>query len=253
MVLFLGVPCTTVTDTGNARKEATDITKASNEIFAEYLPFENTDDFYNANKGFIGNSDDNMSFEFIAGKKSPDTVNPSLWRQSQLNNISGLFEVTPGIYQVRGFDLANITFIRGDTGWIVVDPLTTSESAEKALALFRKHKGNNPITGIIFTHSHGEHFGGIKGIVSEEELAKGIPENYKVIVANSVLKFTTGINGDADISISMSRDTFNQLLLKQIELQDVLGKEVLISNIEELKKFMLLFDTFEFWFNIVAP
>jgi len=173
IVLFLGVSC--AKDSGKAQKDATDTTKEYNETFTEYLPFENTNDFYNANKGFIGNSSDNMSFDFISNQNSPNTVNPSLWRQAQLNNISGLFEVTPGIYQVRGFDLANITFIRSDTGWIVVDPLTTTESAKKALELFRKHKGNDPIVGIIFTHSHVDHFGGIKGIVSEEELARGIP------------------------------------------------------------------------------
>lgn len=169
IVLVLCISCSK--DTGNMQKDATDTTKEYNEAFAQYLPFDNTNDFYGANKGFIGDSDGSMNFKFISNQNSPDTVNPSLWRQSQLNNISGLFEVTPGIYQVRGFDLANITFIRSDTGWIVVDPLTVSESAEKALKLFRKHKGNDPIVGIIFTHSHADHFGGIKGIVSEQELA----------------------------------------------------------------------------------
>ena len=174
IVLFLGVSCTK--DTGNAQKDATDTTKEYNQAFIDYLPFEeNTNDFYNANKGFIGNSSDNISFDFIKNQNSPDTVNPSLWRQSQLNNISGLFEVTPDIYQVRGFDLANITFIRSQNGWIVVDPLTTGEAAKKAKELFRKHKGDAPITGVIFTHSHTDHFGGIKGILSDDEIASGIP------------------------------------------------------------------------------
>lgn len=162
-------------DTGSSQKEATSFTIDNNNVIAQYLPFENTQDFTNAQRGFITNSDDNMSFSFISNQNAPDTVNPSLWRQAQLNNISGLFEVTPGIYQVRGFDLANITFIRGNTGWIIVDPLTTMESAQKALSLFRKIKGNDPITGVIFTHSHVDHFGGIKGIVSQTDINNGVP------------------------------------------------------------------------------
>ena len=162
-------------DTGNLQKEASDVTKEVNSTLAQYLPFENTADFDAAKKGFIANSEGSMSFAFISNQTTPSTVNPSLWRQSQLNNISGLFEVTPGIYQVRGFDLANITFIKGNTGWIVVDPLTTTESAQAALALFREHKGNDPITGVIFTHSHIDHFGGAKGILSDQDMKNGVP------------------------------------------------------------------------------
>lgn len=171
IVCLLAISCSKQ-DTGNVPKDATATTKKYNAEFAEYLPFDNTDDFDDAEKGFIGNSDGNISFEFISDQDSPDSVNPSLWRQSQLNNISGLFEVVSGIYQVRGFDLANITFVRGDTGWIVIDTLTVNESAKKALDLFREYKGDDPITGIIFTHSHADHFGGVKGLVSEEELER---------------------------------------------------------------------------------
>ena len=162
-------------DTGNLQKDASDFTKKGNSELAQYLPFENTEDFDAAQKGFIADSDGNMSFSFISNQTSPSTVNPSLWRQAQLNNISGLFEVTPGIYQVRGFDLANITFIKGNTGWIVVDPLTTKESAQKALALFRENKGDAAITGVIFTHSHVDHFGGAKGILSDQDIKNGVP------------------------------------------------------------------------------
>ena len=162
-------------DTGNLQKDASDFTKKGNSELAQYLPFENTEDFDAAQKGFIADSDGNMSFSFISNQTSPSTVNPSLWRQAQLNNISGLFEVTPGIYQVRGFDLANITFIKGNTGWIVVDPLTTTESAQAALALFRENKGDAPITGVIFTHSHTDHFGGAKGVLSDQDIKNGVP------------------------------------------------------------------------------
>ncbi|MEI0701955.1 alkyl/aryl-sulfatase [Brachyspira intermedia] len=152
------------------RKEATEYTKKENEKLKNYLPFNDNTDFENASRGFIETSDGSVSFPFISNQSAPDTVNPSLWRQAQLNNISGLFEVTPDIYQVRGFDLANITFVRGDTGWIVIDVLTTKESASKAIELFRKHKGNDPITGVIFTHSHVDHFGGIRGIIENSNI-----------------------------------------------------------------------------------
>ncbi|WP_416487507.1 alkyl/aryl-sulfatase [Brachyspira hyodysenteriae] len=160
------------------RKEATEHTKKENEKLKNYLPFDDNTDFENAKRGFIETSDDNISFPFISNQPAPDTVNPSLWRQAQLNNISGLFEVTPDIYQVRGFDLANITFVRGDTGWIVIDILTTKESATKAIELFRKYKGNDPITGVIFTHSHVDHFGGIRGVIENNNIPIVAPEGF---------------------------------------------------------------------------
>lgn len=160
------------------RKEATEHTKKENEKLKNYLPFDDNTDFENAKRGFIETSDDNISFPFISNQPAPDTVNPSLWRQAQLNNISGLFEVTPDIYQVRGFDLANITFVRGYTGWIVIDVLTTKESASKAIELFRKYKGNDPITGVIFTHSHVDHFGGIRGVIENNNIPIVAPEGF---------------------------------------------------------------------------
>ena len=90
-------------------------------------------------------------------------MNPSLWRQAKLNGLHGLFQVAEGIYQVRGYDVSNMTWIRGKTGWIVVDPLTSVETATAALALARKHLGDDPIVAVIFTHSHVDHFGGIEG------------------------------------------------------------------------------------------
>jgi alkyl sulfatase BDS1-like metallo-beta-lactamase superfamily hydrolase len=95
-----------------------------------------------------------------------------LWRQAKLNNIHGLFEVTPGIYQLRGFDLANMTLIAGDTGWIVVDPLTTKETASAALAFAGQHLERRPVAAIIFTHSHIDHFGGALGVLSADEAAR---------------------------------------------------------------------------------
>jgi alkyl sulfatase BDS1-like metallo-beta-lactamase superfamily hydrolase len=110
------------------------------------------------------------SFAFVEGEPPP-TVNPSLWRQARLDGQVGLFEVAPGIHQLRGFDLANLTLIEGRTGWIVVDPLTARETAAAAMAFARQHLGDHRVSAILFTHSHVDHFGGALGVVSAEEAA----------------------------------------------------------------------------------
>jgi alkyl sulfatase BDS1-like metallo-beta-lactamase superfamily hydrolase len=106
-------------------------------------------------------------------REAPPTVNPSLWRQGRLNNVAGLFEVTPSIFQVRGMDISNVTFIAGATGWIVIDPLTSLETAAAALALVNEHLGQRPVHAVIYTHSHTDHFGGVYGIISEDDVASG--------------------------------------------------------------------------------
>ena len=149
------------------------------------LPFDDTQDFDDANRGFIARLEpgvvhaadgrvvwDNDSYAFVTGE-APDSVNPSLWRQSTLASIQGLFEVTEGIYQVRGLDLSNISFIEGDTGVIVIDPLISTECAAAALALYREHRGDRPVTGVIYTHSHVDHFGGVKGVTTQEDVDAG--------------------------------------------------------------------------------
>ena len=136
-------------------KPATQYTIDANQEVYALLEFEDTTEFENATKGLLA---------------SPDTANPSLWRDTQLNHIYGLFEVTDGIYQVRGYDMSNVTFIKGDTGWIVVDPLMSVECAQAALALVEENLGTFPVKAVIYSHSHIDHFGGVKGIVSEEEV-----------------------------------------------------------------------------------
>jgi alkyl sulfatase BDS1-like metallo-beta-lactamase superfamily hydrolase len=151
----------------------------------EALPFNDTADFDDARRGFIGRLEpcivraadgrvvwDNESYRFLDGP-APATANPSLWRQSQLNTIDGLFEVVPGIYQVRGFDLSNITFVEGDTGVLVIDPLVSTEPAAAALALYREHRGNRPVVGVMYSHSHADHFGGVKGVTMQEDVDAG--------------------------------------------------------------------------------
>ncbi len=111
------------------------------------------------------------AYKFVDGK-APPTVNPSLWRHAVLNAQIGLFKVTDGIWQLRGFDISNMTLIEGKTGFIVVDPLTARESAAAALAFARKHLGDKPVSGIVFTHSHVDHFGGALGVASAQEVAQ---------------------------------------------------------------------------------
>ncbi len=108
------------------------------------------------------------AFSFLQGE-APATVNPSLWRQATLNNQIGLFKVTEGIWQLRGFDLANITLIQGKSGWIVIDALTAQETSAAAMAFARKHLGNQKVSAVVFTHSHVDHFGGALGVISAQE------------------------------------------------------------------------------------
>ena len=149
------------------------------------LPFGDTADLDAAERGFIAAGEsvirndrgeavwDNGSYtDFLTGD-APDTVHPSLWRQSMLVAKQGLVEVTEGIYQVRGYDLSNISFVEGDTGVIVIDPLISTETAAAALALYRQHRGDRPVVAVIHTHSHVEHFGGVKGVTSQQEVDTG--------------------------------------------------------------------------------
>ena len=117
---------------------------------------------------------DTNRYSFIApDAPPPDTVHPSLWRQAQLNNIHGLFEVAPKVWQARGYDISNVTFIAGDTGWIVIDPLTAESTARACLELANAQLGARPVTAVIYTHSHTDHFGGVLGVTSHEAVAAG--------------------------------------------------------------------------------
>ena len=163
---------------------ATDTTQDLNRKIAATLP-DDPSDFERVNKGFIATREDPIilgpegtpvwnldEYAFMEGD-APDTTNPSLWRQGQLNNVHGLFEVAPGFYQVRGFDLANITFIKGETGWIAIDPLTCNETAAAAYELIKEHVADEPVHAVIHTHSHVDHFGGVEGVVSRADVEAG--------------------------------------------------------------------------------
>ena len=112
------------------------------------------------------------AYAFLEGD-APDTANPSLWRQGPLLIQDGLFEVVPGIYQLRGFDLSVMTVVEGDTGVIVIDPLISKETAAAAFALYAEHRGDRPVVAMIYTHSHIDHFGGVKGIISDDDVRSG--------------------------------------------------------------------------------
>jgi len=114
------------------------------------------------------------SYEWLLEGKDFDTINPSLQRQAVLNMAYGLYEVVPGkIYQVRGFDLANISFIKGDTGWIVFDPLTARETARAALDFVNEKLGTRPVVAVVYSHSHADHYGGVRGVVDEADVRSG--------------------------------------------------------------------------------
>jgi len=173
---------------GQAPKPATETTRQANQRVQQHMSFDDARDFADAHRGLIAPLPENGIvrdasgnvvaavglFGFIKeGTPAPESVNPSLWRQSQLMNTTGLFQVTDRIYQVRGYSISVITFIEGDTGVIVVDPLLTVEPARAAAALYFAHRPKKPVVAVIYTHSHADHYGGVKGVVSEEDVRDG--------------------------------------------------------------------------------
>ncbi|MEV8267534.1 alkyl sulfatase dimerization domain-containing protein [Microbacterium sp. NPDC076911] len=166
-------------------KSATPTIEAQHAEALRELPFSDTRDLEDAQRGFIAALEpgivrkadgtvvwDNDSYAFLQGE-APTTVHPSLWRQSKLVATQGLFEVTEGIYQVRGLDLANMTIVESETGIIVIDPLISTETAAAAIALYRQHRGERAVVAVIHTHSHIDHFGGIFGVTSQAEVDSG--------------------------------------------------------------------------------
>ena len=140
------------------------------------LPFADQQDFADARRGFIATlpaGQDTRRYGFLADEKVPDTVHPSLWRLARLNAINGLFEVVPGIYQVRGLALANVTFIEGEKGLIIVDPLGSVGAARASLDLYFAHRPKRRVVAVIYTHSHSDHYGGVRGVADEAEVTAG--------------------------------------------------------------------------------
>lgn len=190
-------------DLGSGTSAASEATRAANAAVLDALPFDDVEDFEFAARGFIATLEDPViraadgrvvsdlsAYAFLDGP-APPTANPSLWRQAQLLTRHGLFEVVDGVYQVRGFDISIITFIRGDSGWIVVDPLTTAEAAAAAYGLVKQHLADLPVVAVIYSHSHADHFGGVRGVVEQADVEAG---RVRVIAPEGFLEHAVSEN-----------------------------------------------------------
>ncbi|MEI8145083.1 MAG: alkyl sulfatase dimerization domain-containing protein [Alphaproteobacteria bacterium] len=247
-------------------RDAEPATRAANDAMARTLPFANRDDFEDARRGFIAALPDGTipgadgqpvwtmkPYEFLSGEV-PATVNPSLWRQAQLNNIHGLFRVTDRVYQLRGYDISNMTVVEGDAGIIVIDPLVTVEAAKAALELYFANRPRRPVTAVIYTHSHVDHFGGVRGIVTDADVTAGrvriiAPDKFmehavaeNIIAGNAMsrrawFQFGTtlapGPRGQVDTGLGrrISRGTLslvapNELIRKDMETLTVDGVQI---------------------------
>ncbi|VVP40923.1 MULTISPECIES: alkyl/aryl-sulfatase [Pseudomonas] len=160
-------------------------TTASNAAVLQQLPFTDRTDYESVTKGLIAPFKgqvkdasgkviwDIQAYDFLAKDQAPESVNPSLWRLAQLSAHAGLFEVSPRLYQVRGLDLANMTIIEGDDGLIIIDPLTMAETAKAALDLYYQNRPRKPVVAVIYSHTHVDHFGGVRGVIDEADVKAG--------------------------------------------------------------------------------
>jgi alkyl sulfatase BDS1-like metallo-beta-lactamase superfamily hydrolase len=223
------------------------------------LPFEDKRDFEEAKKGFIAAPDykqimaeaghvawDMASYEFLLQGKDFDSIHPSLQRQAILNMAYGLYEVLPGkIYQVRGFDLANISFIKSDTGWIVFDPLTAKETAKAALDFINEKIEKRPVVAVVYSHSHGDHFGGVRGVVDEADVKSG---KVKIIAPVNFMKYAVAENIYA--GNAMTRRMFYQygVLLPRSPFGHVdqsIGKNTAAGNLGLIPPNVTIYDDIE--------
>jgi len=226
------LPAITQADTS---KPATKVTAQFNQAVLEELPFSDTRSFDDARRGFIGALPDGRvvdeeghvawdmaPYAFLESGDAPDSVNPSLWRMARLNAIHGLFEVVEGMYQIRSMDLSNMTIIEGDSGLVIIDPLLTPATARAGLELYYQHREKKPVVAVLYTHNHADHFGGVKGVISEEDVTAGkvrvfAPEGFmehaiaeNVIAGNAMTRRATyqfgaglkpGVRGHVDTGL----------------------------------------------------
>ena len=196
----------------DAARDAEPATKAANAAMAATLPFADSRDFEAAGRGLVAPVPDGTiiaasgavlwnlgEYGFIDGELAPATVNPSLWRMARLNLANGLFKVTDRLYQLRGFDIANLTVIEGETGLILIDPLTVAESARAALELYYAHRPKKPVVAVIYTHSHIDHYGGVRGVIDEADAKSG---KVKVIAPDGFMAAITGENVLAGLAMN---------------------------------------------------
>jgi len=224
--------------------EATSTTRQANKSVLHDLPFSDRKDYDDAMRGFIATIPDATidaadghvvwtikGYEVLKQDSAPDTANPSLWRQSQLNLNHGLFQVTDRVYQIRGFDISNMNIIEGDTGLIIIDPLVSAECARAALELYYQHRPRTAVVAVIYTHSHLDHFGGVKGIVSEEDVKAG---KIQIIAPEDFLEHAVSENVYAGPAMTRRSQYMYGILLARGErgqLDAGLGKAVSIGTV----------------------
>jgi len=247
-------------------KDASAPVVAEHKAVLKALPFEDTADFDDAARGFLGTLDHAKitsvqgravwsleAYGFLSDEEAPATVNPSLWRQSRLNMNHGLFEVVPGVYQVRGLDIANMTLIEGDTGVIVVDTLTSIEGAGAAMELYFRHRGVRPVAAVIFTHTHIDHWGGASGVLDQDVLASGrvpiIAPNFfmehavseNIIAGPAMLRraqyqfgslLAKGVRGQVDCGLGKTMAAGAAALLRPTDLVIATGDKRVIDGVE---------------------
>jgi len=210
LIALLSAAALTMIDAASAQapdlspKDATAATAAANEKLLSELPFANRQDFEDARRGFVAtipNAEIRAAdgrvvwtmapYKFLESNKAPATVNPSLWRQAQLNQIHGLFKVADRVYQIRSFDLSNMTIVEGDAGLILIDPLTAVETSRAALDLYLQHRPRKPVVAVIYTHTHADHFGGVRGVVSEADVKSG---KVKILAPAGFIEYAVSEN-----------------------------------------------------------
>ena len=249
-----------------APKEASASVVAQHGATLQALPFSDVRDFDDASRGFLGTVENARitspqgrvvwslePYGFLSSEEAPPTVDPSLWRQSRLNMHHGLFEVVPGVYQVRGLDIANMTLIEGNTGVIVVDTLTSIEGARTAMELYFRHRGPRPVAAVIFTHTHTDHWGGARGVLDEDLLASGrvpiIAPNFfmehavseNIIAGPAMLRraqyqfgpfLAKGERGQVDCGLGKSMAAGSVALLRPTDLIMATGDRRVIDGVE---------------------
>jgi alkyl sulfatase BDS1-like metallo-beta-lactamase superfamily hydrolase len=256
----------TETASTEAPREASASVKARHAATLKALPFSDISDFEDASRGFLGTLENARitsaqgrvvwslePYGFLAEAEAPPTVDPSLWRQSRLNMNHGIFEVVPGVYQIRGLDIANMTLIEADTGVIVVDTLTSIEGARAAIELYFKHRERRPVTAVIFTHTHTDHWGGARGVLDDETLASGkvpiIAPNFfmehavseNIIAGPAMLRraqyqfgpfLAKGARGQVDCGLGKSMAAGSVALLRPTDLIMATGDKRTIDGVE---------------------
>ena len=270
LLALIAVLAANTSVTAQQPRDADAATVAAQQAVLKSLPFADRADFEDARAGFIATLPDAhvesggprpawsmKPYAFLEAREAPPTVNPSLWRQAQLNTIHGLFKVADGIYQVRGFDIANMTLVEGATGVIVIDPLLTTEAARAALELYYQHRPRKPIIAVIYSHSHADHFGGVKGVTSEADVAAGrtrilAPQGFmehavaeNIIAGNAMSRraqfqfgslLAPGPRGqvDAGLGKNLSRGTFSLIaptdsITQTMETRSIDGVEIVFQ------------------------